>query len=476
MSKAKPKSMEQLLEEALVPKDEQPYEVPGNWVWVKFGVVAKLFNGYAFKSTDYSDEGIPIIRISDLNGMETTPETAVRVPRELYNEKFLVRKGDLLIAMSGATTGKIGIYNSDEIAMQNQRVGNIKTINDNILYAAYRNYFVISSSTEISKLAYGGAQPNISGALIESLSFPLPPLNEQKRIADKIERLFAKIDEAKRLIEEVKESIERRRAVMLEKAFKGQLGTNDPSEKSILETSDDLSEKDVIPKEQWPYEVPGNWVWVKFGVVAKLFNGYAFKSTDYSDEGIPIIRISDLNGMETTPETAVRVPRELYNEKFLVRKGDLLIAMSGATTGKIGIYNSDEIAMQNQRVGNIKTINDNILYAAYRNYFVISSSTEISKLAYGGAQPNISGALIESLSFPLPPLNEQKRIAEKLDNLLEKLENEKQLVLAAEEKLDLVKQSVLQKAFRGELGTNDPNDGHAMELVKEALLSSSGQR
>ncbi|MFC0298928.1 restriction endonuclease subunit S, partial [Geobacillus jurassicus] len=116
MSKAKPKSMEQLLEEALVPKDEQPYEVPGNWVWVKFGVVAKLFNGYAFKSTDYSDEGIPIIRISDLNGMETTPETAVRVPRELYNEKFLVRKGDLLIAMSGATTGKIGIYNSDEIA------------------------------------------------------------------------------------------------------------------------------------------------------------------------------------------------------------------------------------------------------------------------------------------------------------------------------------------------------------------------
>ncbi|MFD2076817.1 MULTISPECIES: restriction endonuclease subunit S [Geobacillus] len=476
MSKAKPKSMEQLLEEALVPKDEQPYEVPGNWVWVKFGVVAKLFNGYAFKSTDYSDEGIPIIRISDLNGMETTPETAVRVPRELYNEKFLVRKGDLLIAMSGATTGKIGIYNSDEIAMQNQRVGNIKTINDNILYAAYRNYFVISSSTEISKLAYGGAQPNISGALIESLSFPLPPLNEQKRIADKIERLFAKIDEAKRLIEEVKESIEQRRAVILEKAFKGQLGTNDPSEKSILETSDDLSEKDVIPKEQWPYEVPGNWVWVKFGVVAKLFNGYAFKSTDYSDEGIPIIRISDLNGMETTPETAVRVPRELYNEKFLVRKGDLLIAMSGATTGKIGIYNSDEIAMQNQRVGNIKTINDNILYAAYRNYFVISSSTEISKLAYGGAQPNISGALIESLPFPLPPLNEQKRIAEKLDNLLEKLENEKQLVLAVEEKLDLLKQSVLQKAFRGELGTNDPNDGHAMELVKEALLSSSGQR
>ncbi|KJE28137.1 type I restriction modification DNA specificity domain protein [Geobacillus kaustophilus] len=196
MSKAKPKSMEQLLEEALVPKDEQPYEVPGNWVWVKFGVVAKLFNGYAFKSTDYSDEGIPIIRISDLNGMETTLETAVRVPRELYNEKFLVRKGDLLIAMSGATTGKIGIYNSDEIAMQNQRVGNIKTINDNILYVVYRNYFVISSSTEISKLAYGGAQPNISGALIESLPFPLPP-KRTKTHRRETRQLIRKIRERK---------------------------------------------------------------------------------------------------------------------------------------------------------------------------------------------------------------------------------------------------------------------------------------
>ncbi|TLS34670.1 restriction endonuclease subunit S, partial [Geobacillus thermoleovorans] len=97
-------------------------------------------------------------------------------------------------------------------------------------------------------------------------------------------------------------------------------------------------------------------------------------------------------------------------------------------------------------------------------------------LGKGGAQPNISQTIIKDFPFALPPLNEQKRIAKKLDNLLEKLENEKQLVLAAEEKLDLVKQSVLQKAFRGELGTNDPNDGHAMELVKEALLSSSGQR
>ncbi|MGG3005473.1 restriction endonuclease subunit S [Geobacillus stearothermophilus] len=475
MSKAKPKSMEQLLEEALVPKDEQPYEVPGNWVWVRSGHVAKWGSGGtpSRKRLEYYGGDIPWIKTGELNdGIITGSEETITEEGLQKSSAKIFPKGSIVIAMYGATIGRLGILGIDAATNQACAVGQPYEFLD----SKYMFYYFFARRSDLVALGKGGAQPNISQTIIKDFPFALPPLNEQKRIADKIERLFAKIDEAKRLIEEVKESIERRRAVMLEKAFKGQLGTNDPSEKSILETSDDLSEKDVIPKEQWPYEVPGNWVWVKFGVVAKLFNGYAFKSTDYSDEGIPIIRISDLNGMETTPETAVRVPRELYNEKFLVRKGDLLIAMSGATTGKIGIYNSDEIAMQNQRVGNIKTINDNILYAAYRNYFVISSSTEISKLAYGGAQPNISGALIESLSFPLPPLNEQKRIAEKLDNLLEKLENEKQLVLAAEEKLDLVKQSVLQKAFRGELGTNDPNDGHAMELVKEALLSSSGQR
>ncbi|MES0856053.1 restriction endonuclease subunit S [Geobacillus sp. G4] len=475
MSKAKPKSMEQLLEEALVPKDEQPYEVPGNWVWVKFGVVAKLFNGYAFKSTDYSDEGIPIIRISDLNGMETTPETAVRVPRELYNEKFLVRKGDLLIAMSGATTGKIGIYNSNEIAMQNQRVGNIKTINDNILYAAYRNYFVISSSTQILKLAYGGAQPNISGALIESLPFPLPPLNEQKRIADKIERLFAKIDEAKRLIEEVKESIERRRAVMLEKAFKGQLGTNDPSEKSILETSDDLSEKDVIPKEQWPYEVPGNWVWVRSGHVAKWGSGGtpSRKRLEYYGGDIPWIKTGELNdGIITGSEETITAEGLQKSSAKIFPKGSIVIAMYGATIGRLGILGIDAATNQACAVGQPYEFLD----SKYMFYYFFARRSDLVALGKGGAQPNISQTIIKDFPFALPPLNEQKRIAEKLDNLLEKLENEKQLVLAVEEKLDLLKQSVLQKAFRGELGTNDPNDGHAMELVKEALLSSSGQR
>ncbi|MCZ0756825.1 hypothetical protein M4I42_14935, partial [Anoxybacillus sp. J5B_2022] len=82
---------------------------------------------------------------------------------------------------------------------------------------------------------------------------------------------------------------------------------------------------------------------------------------------------------------------------------------------------------------------------------------------------------LKATPLPIAPLLEQKRIAEKLDNLLEKLEKEKQFILAVEDKLDLLKQSILSQAFRGELGTNDPNDEHAIELLKEVLLQTSGQ-
>ncbi|WP_205419969.1 restriction endonuclease subunit S, partial [Aeribacillus pallidus] len=92
-------------------------------------------------------------------------------------------------------------------------------------------------------------------------------------------------------------------------------------------------------------------------------------------------------------------------------------------------------------------------------------------LGKGGAQPNISQTIIKDFPFALPPLNEQKRIAEKVDNLLSKLETEKDMVLEVEEKFDLLKQSILNKAFRGELGTNDPTDEHAIELLKKVLKS-----
>ncbi|WP_446663044.1 restriction endonuclease subunit S [Geobacillus sp. CCR] len=474
MSKAKPKSMEQLLEEALVPKDEQPYEVPGNWVWVRSGHVAKWGSGGtpSRKRLEYYGGDIPWIKTGELNdGIITGSEETITEEGLQKSSAKIFPKGSIVIAMYGATIGRLGILGIDAATNQACAVGQPYEFLD----SKYMFYYFFARRSDLVALGKGGAQPNISQTIIKDFPFALPPLNEQKRIADKIERLFAKIDEAKRLIEEVKESIERRRAVMLEKAFKGQLGTNDPSEKSILETSDDLSEKDVIPKEQWPYEVPGNWVWVRSGHVAKWGSGGtpSRKRLEYYGGDIPWIKTGELNdGIITGSEETITEEGLQKSSAKIFPKGSIVIAMYGATIGRLGILGIDAATNQACAVGQPYEFLD----SKYMFYYFFARRSDLVALGKGGAQPNISQTIIKDFPFALPPLNEQKRIAKKLDNLLEKLENEKQLVLAAEEKLDLVKQSVLQKAFRGELGTNDPNDGHAMELVKEALLSSSGQR
>ena len=171
-----------------------PFEIPDSWEWVKLGDVCVFFNGFAFNSKKFETEGIPIIRISNI-GYGSVDLLNCVYSKDSLGSNFEVVKGDLLIAMSGATTGKMGIYKDDQKAYLNQRVGNIKVKDENVLTHSYRDLFLQSQGEEILAQAYGGAQPNISSKAICDMYFPLPPLAEQKRIVDKIEEFFASLDE-----------------------------------------------------------------------------------------------------------------------------------------------------------------------------------------------------------------------------------------------------------------------------------------
>lgn len=136
---------------------------------------------------------MPLIRISNIQNSKIDLKDVVFVDK-IVDEKFIVEKGDLLIAMSGATTGKMGNYTFEEKAYLNQRVGNIRIKAESILYPKYRDFFMLTKSNDVLKMAYGGAQPNISGKMIESLLLPLPPLEEQHRIVEKIEEIFSVLE------------------------------------------------------------------------------------------------------------------------------------------------------------------------------------------------------------------------------------------------------------------------------------------
>ena len=148
--------------------------------------------------------------------------------------------------MSGATTGKMGIYKLEEKAYLNQRVGNLKINDHEIVDMKYRNFFFMHFSSEILKMAYGGAQPNISSKMIENLNFPLPPFKEQKRIIQKIESCFEKINSTQKKIEEVEILFGKHRSSLLVKAFNGRLVEQINSEG----TGHELLEKILSSKEK----------------------------------------------------------------------------------------------------------------------------------------------------------------------------------------------------------------------------------
>jgi len=469
MSKKKQKSIEELLEEALVPEEEQPYKVPENWVWVRSGHVAKWGSGGtpSRKRLEYYGGDIPWIKTGELNdGIVNASEETITEEGLQNSSAKIFPKGSIVIAMYGATIGKLGILGIDAATNQACAVGQPY----DFLNSKYMLYYFLARRSDLIVLGKGGAQPNISQTIIKDFPFALPPLNEQKRIAEKIERLFAKLDEAKRLIEEVKESFELQWAAILDKAFKGQLGTNDPNEKSMLETSNHIKEKDLIPKEEQPYEVPKNWVWVRSSHVAKWGSGGtpSRKKVEYYGGDIPWIKTGELNdGIVNTSEETITEEGLQNSSAKIFPKGSIVIAMYGATIGKLGILGIDAATNQACAVGQPH----DFLNSKYMFYYFLARRSDLIALGKGGAQPNISQTIIKDFPFALPPLNEQKRIAEKVDNLLSKLETEKDMVLEVEEKFDLLKQSILNKAFRGELGTNDLTDKHAIELLKEVLKS-----
>ena len=203
------------------------------------------------------------------------------------------------------------------------------------------------------------------------------------------------------------------------------------------------------------YSLPNGWEWKKLGKIAKLQNGFAFKSKLFVNDGLPIVRIKNIKNEKVLLDDVVYFNVEDYGKKldsYQIKKNDILLAMSGATTGKIGLYDTDEISYLNQRVGLFRIENSNL-----RSYLFYFLSTQIEKnleLSLGAAQPNLSTEQINNIELPLPPLEEQKRIVAKLDNLFAKIDKAIALHQKNIDEANVFMASVLNDVFL-ELDTNE---------------------
>lgn len=445
-------TIEERLQQALVPAEEQPYEVPENWVWVRLGAVCSFENGYAFKSDNFSNEkGIPIIRISNIKDNNVDLDDCIKTLEENIDEKFIVHQGDLLIAMSGATTGKNGVYMSANIAYLNQRVGNIKVRNKELLSDKFRNFYIANMQNEILNTAYGGAQPNISSQKMSALFFPLPPLSEQQRIVERIEELFAKLDEAKERLQEAVDSFAVRKAAILHKAFTGELTKQWRLENGVSDES---------------------WEEKTLGVVCAV-NPRKIDAKNLDDNlevsFIPMAAVSDVLGEIVNPE--VKNLEDVRTGFTNFAEGDVIFAkitpcmengksaVVGPLLNDIG-YGSTEFYVLRCK----EELYNKYLYHMVRNTTFRAEAKAVMTGAVG--QQRVPKTFLQEYQLSLPTLSEQHEIVRLINDLLARERAAQQAAEQALASIDLMKKSILARAFRGELGTNKASEASALELLR----------
>lgn len=471
MSKKKKKNIEDLMAEAIVVEKEQPFKIPDNWIWTKLGFLGEIGSSKRIKKSDWQEEGIPFYRAREIVKLNKNEEieNGIFITEELFEElkeKYGVPKeNDLLITGVGTIGVPYIVKKSDKFYFKDASV--IWYKNKFGLNAKFIKFFYESPITrdQIMKMSSGTTVDTYTITNANNTLIPLPPRKEQIRITDKLERLLYKIDEAKQLIEEVKETFETRRMSILNKAFRGQLGTNRPNETAIDLKVEKLSfenKKDI-------YEIPKNWIWVKSETVAKWGSGGtpSRRKPEYYNGSIPWIKTGELrddiiyDSEEKISEDAIK-----NSSAKIFPKGAVAIAMYGATIGRTGILGIEAATNQACAVG----IPNHFTSKEFMFYYFQSQRQKLVDRGKGGAQPNISQTIIKNYPFPLPPLAEQERIVNKLKVLLKKLDEEQEITKSLELQLDNLKKSILLKAFRGELGTNDPSEESSIELLKDIIL------
>ncbi|MFP7333672.1 restriction endonuclease subunit S [Shouchella clausii] len=448
----KKKTMEELLEEALVPEEEQPYEVPGNWVWTRIGNIFTQVKEQIKPNGTESYIGLEQL----LKGGGITESAS---SKGIKSNKVVFKKNDVLYGKLRPYLNKHAIVNFDGVASTDILVYRSNSKFRNLLLNYYLGLpMVVSYANENSN---GINLPRVSPMTMNLLPFPLPPLNEQKRIADKVERLLNKIDEAKRLIEEAKESFELRRAAILDKAFRGEL-TKEWRELREL--------PQVESKQDGPYKLPQGWIWKKIGDLFHVQIGStpSRKNDEYWGGAFSWLSSGEIQ-FNIINDSRDYVTEKAINEcrLKLAPKGSILFGMigEGKTRGQVAILDID--SYHNQNTASI-WVSETEIDSEYVYYWLLSQYTKNRQNSAGNNQPAYNKSRVKELFIPLPPLAEIKVMIHIIKGLMQK-EIKVNELLELNITMDSIKQSILSKAFKGQLGTNDPTEENAIELLKEVL-------
>lgn len=393
-----------------------PFEVPSSWVWTTLGELFTLQAGKNITAKDISDkEGsehrFPCYGGNGLRGYVCSYNRNGRFP---------------LIGRQGALCGNINL--ADGLFYATEHAVVVETYCETDVDWALHTL----THLNLNQYATSTAQPGLSVSTINEVLIPLPPIEEQRRIVSCLNKWFALIDPIEHGKVDLQTTIKQAKSKILDLAIHGKLVPQDPADEPASELLKRINPKAEITcdnghYQNLPFEVPQKWSWTTLGKIGKWQSGSTPSrlNKDYYNGEIPWLKTGDLNDGYIThiPEY---ITEKALNETSvkLNPSGSVLIAMYGATIGKIGILTYP--ATTNQACCACETFNG--IDKEFLFFFLLSHRDEFIKMGGGGAQPNISKEKIINTYIPLPPFAEQKRIVSavrkafvQLDTIMESL-------------------------------------------------------
>lgn len=479
MAKKEKFSLNELMEQALVKDNDKPYELPSNWRWTRFGNIIDF----------PKDKFNPEVRDSELKyiGLEHLEKNRgiidVGSSSEINSTKNVFKEDDIIYGRLRPYLNKHdiakfnGICSTDILVFRcSKTICNSKFINyyldtDNVIQ------YTVANSKGINL-------PRVSEKELSVMQFPLPPFPEQQRIVTLIESLFIKLDLAKELVQNALNSFENRKSAILHKAFTGKLTAIWREENEVIESAEALFDRILKYKNNSNTKsngeilrtsnanIPKKWVATNLGMVVKDFKYGVSEKSDVSYNGIPVIRIPNVISNKLDFTNLKYLNHKDINEANLLQEDDLLIIRSNGSRDLVGKCALVGILDKSYTFASyLIRIRPIIVNAKYLLYLLNSSYIRnqfFKKSKSSAGINNINSQELNSVFIPLPPMAEQNEIVQILDNILENEQKTKELCDVIEN-IDNMKKSILARAFRGELNTNNPNEESALELLKKIL-------
>lgn len=415
-----------------------PFEIPESWGYVNMGNVATHQNGYAFKPTDWKKEGLPIIRIQNLTDKKNTPHYT---DGHGIDDKFHITKGDVLVSWS--CTIDSFLYDGPD-AVLNQHI--FKVIFNKI--PIDKEYYILGVKAllkTIDSKRHGSTMTHITKKDYDSLLFPIPPLAEQKRIVEKVDELMARVadlEQSADALASLKKAFpDDIKASLLQAAMQGKLTEQLPEDgnaEELLEQIKVEKEKLVaegkikkqkplapITDDEIPFSIPENWKWVRWGDIINIVSARRVHQSDWKKNGIPFYRAREIGKLADydSVDNDLFVSQELFNEyskSGLPKKNDLMVTAVGTLGKTYVVKESDKFYYKDASVLCFENYHCDPFFLKYLMSSDIMKS-QIESNSGGTTVGTLTIVRMNDYILPLPPLDEQKRIVERLNVLIQNI-------------------------------------------------------